>query len=119
MSASTYKAALVIIAASFTLFFAITVVPPLLQNFDLLGAITSGFVNPYASGYSTDVIMCWCVLAVWVIYEAKTHSVKHGWICLALGAVPGVAVGFPLYLLLRHRHFNPAATSTSQNPENA
>ena len=60
-----------------------------------------GFVNPYSSGYSSDVIACWLILMVWIVYEAKNKGVKHGWICILLGAVPGVAVGFALYLILR------------------
>jgi hypothetical protein len=112
MTNFTYKAALVFIAVSFTLFFAVTILPPLIENFDVFGAIAAGFVNPFASGYSTGVILCWCVLASWVFHEAKTHSTKHGWVCLVLGLVPGVVVGFSLYLILRHYHFTP-----STNPD--
>ncbi|WP_353254415.1 DUF2834 domain-containing protein [Salinisphaera sp. PC39] len=66
-----------------------------------MGAFAAGFVNPYASGYSTDVLFCWAILAAWVAYEAKKYSVRNGWVCLLLGIVPGVAVGFAMYLLLR------------------
>jgi hypothetical protein len=41
------------------------------------------------------------VLTTWVVYEAKTRPVKHGWIAPLLGLVPGVATGFAVYLLLR------------------
>jgi len=53
------------------------------------GAFSAGFVNPYSSGYSADVILCWVTLVIWVMYEAKVYSVKYGWICLVLGVVPG------------------------------
>lgn len=69
----------------------------------LIADFAAGFVNPYSSGYSADVILCWIALVIWVTYEAKVYSVRHGWICLVLGIVPGVAVGFPLYLVLRNR----------------
>ena len=75
------------------------VVPPLIEHPDIIGAFAAGFVNPYASGYSADVFCCWAILLIWVIYEAP--QVKYGWICLLLGIIPGVAVGFALYLLLR------------------
>ena len=78
-------------------------IPPLVANPDIWGAFAAGFVNPYSSGYSTDVLVCWFVLAVWVVYEAKAYSIRHGWICLLIGIVPGVAVGFALYLLLRSK----------------
>lgn len=98
------------IALVFSAIFAAVVIPALVQDGDIIGAFAAGFVNPYSSGYSSDVILCWVVLAVWIFYEAKTLGVKHGWICLALGAVPGVAVGFPLYLVLRNRQLgnNPS-----------
>lgn len=88
-------------AGVFTLAFIFLVIPALLQDFDIIGAFAAGFVNPFASGYSTDVIVCWAVLAIWVRFEAVRYSVRHGWVCLLLGIVPGVAVGFALYLVLR------------------
>ncbi len=88
----------------FALFFAVVVLPPLGADPDVLGAFAAGFVNPYAAGYATDAIMCWCVLATWVVYEAKTQGIRHGWIAVVLGLVPGVATGFAFYLLLRLRH---------------
>ncbi len=94
-----FRGSLIGIALFFLLFFAWIVVPPLLVNPDILGAFAGGFVNPYASGYSTDVICCWFILLVWVIYEYP--HVKYGWLCVLLGVVPGVAVGFALYLLMR------------------
>lgn len=97
-----FKLCMLAIALSFTLFFSAVVMPPLIANPDVFGALAAGFVNPYASGYSTDVILCWLVLAVWIFHEARRLRVKHGWICLVLAAFPGVAVGFPVYLLLRN-----------------
>ncbi|MEQ9544540.1 MAG: DUF2834 domain-containing protein [Marinobacter sp.] len=101
MSESIFKALLLLAALFFTVFFALVVVPPILENPDVWGAFAAGFVNPYSSGYSTDILVCWFILATWVVYEARTLSVRKGWVCLLLGIVPGVAVGFALYLLLR------------------
>ena len=101
MNEKLFKISLASIAVIFTIIFCVVVLPPLLQNPDIIAAFSAGFVNPYASGYSADVLLCWLVLAVWIVYEAKTLKVKHGWICLLLGMMPGVAVGFPLYLIVR------------------
>ena len=76
---------------------------------DLVGAFAAGFVNPYASGYSTDTLMCWAILSAWIIYERQRFGVRHGWWCIVLGVVPGVAVGFALYLLLRMRQVGKTA----------
>ncbi|MDD3446684.1 MAG: DUF2834 domain-containing protein, partial [Zavarzinia sp.] len=62
-----------------------------------------GFVNPFSTGYSLDVLTCWAVLAVWIIRDARVAGIRHGWIALVLGIVPGVAVGFAFYLWLRSR----------------
>lgn len=103
MSETLFRRLLIAAAFFFSVFFAIVVIPPLIANPDIWGAFAAGFVNPYSSGYSTDVLVCWFVLAVWVVYEAKSYSIRHGWICLLIGIVPGVAVGFALYLLLRNK----------------
>lgn len=110
MSESTFRATLFCAALFFTSFFAVVVVPPLVENPDILGAFAAGFVNPYSSGYSMDVFVCWAILAAWVVYEAKTYSVRKGWVCLLLGIVPGVAVGFAAYLLLRAKQIKVVAS---------
>ena len=111
MNDKSYKLALILVAICFSLVFCAVVAPPLIENPDVLGAFAAGFVNPYAAGYSSDVLFCWVVLAILVAYESKVLSVKHGWVCLALGIVPGVAVGFALYFLIRH----PQITQVSNN----
>ena len=103
MSDGVFRGLALALALGFTAVFCVVVVPPLLQDADVLGAFGAGFVNPYASGYSADVLFCWAILAVWVVHEATAHHVEHGWLCLLLGIVPGVAVGFGLYLVLRSR----------------
>jgi hypothetical protein len=102
MDEKFYKSVLVLVAVGFTVVFAIVVVPPLIQNPDIIGAFAAGFVNPYAAGYSSDVLFCWAALAAFVTYEARVLKVKYGWVCLLLGIVPGVAVGMALYFLVRH-----------------
>lgn len=90
------------IALGFTGVFSIVVVPPLIDHPDVMGAFAAGFVNPYAAGYASDVLFCWAALALWIVHEARSYSVRNGWICLLLGIVPGVAVGFALYLVVRN-----------------
>ena len=101
MSQILFKSAVIVAAAVFLLIFGIVVLPPALASGDIFGAFAAGFVNPYASGYASDAIACWVILAAWVAYEAKTLNIRHGWICVVLGIIPGVAVGFAAYLLLR------------------
>lgn len=82
--------------------------PMFIANPDLIGAVKAGFVNPYATGFSTDTICCWLVLAAWVVYEKFEKGIKHGWIALVIGLVPGVATGFALYLVMRMRQLPSA-----------
>ncbi len=106
MSIRTFEILVSLIAIGFVLFFSVSVIPALVASFDIIGAFAAGFVNPYASGYSVDVIACWLILFVWVLYEKSKHNIKYGWICLLVGIVPGVAVGFAAYLILRYRQLN-------------
>lgn len=111
MKQKVFEILCISIALMFSGIFAVVVIPALLNDGDIFAALLAGFVNPYSSGYSADVILCWITLLLWVIYDAKTHSIKNGWVCVLLGAAPGVAVGFPLYLVLRNRqlqHMNKA-----------
>lgn len=103
MTRSMFVALLILLGGGFALAFCLIVVPPLLADPDILDAFAAGFVNPYASGYALDAILCWGVLAVWVIYEARNDGIRHGWVALLLGIAPGVATGFAAYLLLRLR----------------
>jgi hypothetical protein len=98
------------LASLFFVFFCVVVVPPLIQNPDVVGALAAGFVNPDSSGYSADAIVCWFILAVWVVFEVQRYSVKGGLYCLLLGLVPGVAVGLAAYLFLRPRQVSEASS---------
>jgi len=106
LTRSRFQFTIIAAAGVFRLFFCAIVLPPVLVSGELAGAFAAGFVNPYASGYSSDVLACWVILAAWIAYEAKVHQIRHGWICALLGIIPGVAVGFALYLLLRMRQLN-------------
>ena len=103
MTVQIFRLSLLLLAAAFTITFLAICIPPFLENPDLVGAFTGGFVNPYATGYTLDIFATWGVLAVWVIYEARAKGIRHGWVALALGVVPGVAVGFACYLLVRQK----------------
>ena len=102
MTNKFFKICLLSAALLFTIIFCLLIIPAFIENPDVVVAFAAGFVNPFAAGYSTDVIFCWIILAVWVRYEASTLNIKYGWICLVLGVVPGVAVGFAVYLFIRH-----------------
>lgn len=102
MNENVFRVCPYLAAFLFTVIFCFLVIPPLIESRDVVGAFAAGFVNPFAAGYSKDVFFCWFVLSVWVWFEASTQSIKHGWVCLLIGVVPGVAVGFALYLLIRH-----------------
>ena len=103
MSTSVFERLVLTLGILFALAFMVIVVPPLVQSGDVIGAFAAGFVNPYSSGYSLDVILCALILFVWILYERKSRGIKHGWIAIPLSFVPGVATGFAVYLVLRSR----------------
>ncbi|MEM9571701.1 MAG: DUF2834 domain-containing protein [Pseudomonadota bacterium] len=103
MTQSIFERLVLTLGVLFALAFAIIVVPPLWASGDIFGAFAAGFVNPYASGYSLDVIICALILFVWIAYERQSRGIRHGWIAVPLCLVPGVATGFAVYLILRSR----------------
>lgn len=103
MSKVVFEGVVTVLGLGFMAVFAVIVVPPLLASGDVVGAAMAGFVNPFATGYSLDTIICGLILITWIIYERITLGVRHGWICIVLSLVPGVATGFALYLILRMR----------------
>lgn len=103
MTKRTFEFLVLAAGLGFAVAFVVIVVPPLLESGDIIGAFGAGFVNPYASGYSLDTILCGVILAIWVVYERSAHGVTHGWIVLPLILVPGVATAFALYLVIRSR----------------
>lgn len=98
-----YYATLAILGIGFAAFFFITMGPPFFENPNLIEACKAGFVNVYSSGFATDAILCWFVLATWIVYDKTKNGIKFGWIALLLGLVPGVATGFAFYLFTRSR----------------
>ena len=103
MTDTTFRASVALTGLAFLAIFVTVVVPPFLADPDVVGAFGAGFVNPYASGYSSDTILCWAILSLWILHERRMRGVKHGLWCIPLGVVPGVAVAFAAYLLLRAR----------------
>ncbi len=103
MSKSTFEFCVLMLGALFAACFCVIVVPPLLASGDVIGAFAAGFVNPYSTGYSIDAIICAFILMVWVIYERKQLGIRHGWIAIPLSFLPGVAVAFAVYLVIRSR----------------
>ena len=113
MNDNLFIAGMYLIAAAFTAAFCVLVLPPLAENPDIVGAFAAGFVNPYAAGYSTDVIMCWFALALLVVYDRSQQGIRNGHWYLLLGLVPGVAVGLALYLASRHKQLETPGNAPS------
>jgi hypothetical protein len=103
MTQRTFDSFVLAVAAVFLAIFVVVVLPAFVADPDVVGAFGAGFVNPYASGYSADTIACWVILSAWILHERGRYGVRHGLWCMPLGVVPGVAVAFALYLVLRLR----------------
>lgn len=103
MSKTLFEVLVIVAGGAFALLFFIIVVPPLLESGDVLGAFAAGFVNPYSTGYSLDVILCAVILFIWIFYERSALGVRYGWIAIPLSFAPGVATGFAVYLVIRSR----------------
>jgi len=109
MSKGVFAGLTILIGAAFAVAFATIVLPPLFASGDVPGAFAAGFVNPYASGYSLDTICCGLLLIVWMFYERRRYGIRHGWVVIPLSAIPGVAVAFAVYLILRMKQMPETA----------
>ena len=108
MTKTAFEASVALLGLVFAVAFCVIVVPPLLESGDIIGAFAAGFVNPYASGYSLDTILCGLILIAWVLYERSALGIRYGWIAIPLTFAPGVATAFGAYLLIRSRQLpNP------------
>lgn len=113
MTDSRFRVLVLTLAAVFAVFFTAVVLPALFDDPDVFSAYAAGFANPFAAGYSADVVVTWLILVAWVLRERRAHGVRGGWIAIVLGVVPGVAVGFAAYLLIRSRPTGvPAGVTT-------
>ncbi len=99
---------IIALAATFVVALAVVVVPTFVDdNLDLVHAFDQALINPYATGFATDLLFTYLILCAWVLYEANYRGVRHGWIAIVLGFLIGVAVGLTIYLLIRHREIGP------------
>jgi len=103
MNEQNFKRAIISSTVIFMLILLFYTLPAVIDTGDIVVATLAGFVNPIAAGYSTDVITCWFILSFWIWFESKQYGVKRGWICILSGIIPGVAFGFCLYLIIRHK----------------
>jgi Protein of unknown function DUF2834 len=106
MSKTIFEATVILLGTAFTIAFGVIVVPALLESGEIVGAFAAGFVNPFASGYSLDTILCAIILMVWVLYERSALGIRHGWIAIPLSLIPGVALAFAVYLVIRSRQLS-------------
>lgn len=115
MTRMAFETTIVLLGSAFAVFFFVTVLPPALASGDIAGAFAAGFVNPFAAGYSTDVIICAMILLAWAAYERSHLGIRHGWVVVPLSFMPGVAVAFAVYLLIRSRQLSRAASENASN----
>jgi hypothetical protein len=106
MARSLFEFLVGALGLAFAIAFSGIVLPPLFESGDIAGAFAAGFVNPYASGYSLDAIVCGLILWVWVAHERAALGVKYGWVVVPLAFAPGVATAFAAYLIIRSRQLD-------------
>ncbi|MBI1338738.1 DUF2834 domain-containing protein [bacterium] len=111
MSGVAFRYVVLGVGLVFAAFFFAYVLPPVLADGDIVGAFAAGFVNPFASGYSLDTILCGVILAIWIVHEQRSRKTHYAWACLPLIIAPGVATAFGLYLFLRSRTVPAGASS--------
>jgi len=70
------------------------------------GDLLSGFVpdlkaNPAARSITVDLFLFGLPVLIWMLAEARKHSIKWVWAYFLAGAVTAISVTFPLFLIAR------------------
>jgi hypothetical protein len=110
MPSTRFDWILVALAAACMAVLAVVFFLPFLgDGLDFVRAFDLALVNPYSSGFAVDVLFTYAILIVWVVHEARSGDVRHGWVAVVLGLLISVAVGLALYLLIRRRGIGPTS----------
>ncbi len=68
------------------------------------------FSTPAGAFFGMDVIVSSVVLWAFVSFEGRRAGIKHRWAPIAATLVVGVSLGLPLFLYMRQRHLDHAAS---------
>jgi hypothetical protein len=68
------------------------------------------FASPVSGFFSMDVIVSSVVLWVLVFVEGRRADVRQRWVPIAANLAVGVSLGLPLFLYMRERRLERAAT---------
>ncbi|MCA1561059.1 MAG: DUF2834 domain-containing protein [Acidobacteria bacterium] len=68
------------------------------------------FASPVSGFFGMDVIVSSVVLWVLVIVEGRRANVRQRWVPIAANLAVGVSLGLPLFLYMRERRLEHAAT---------
>ncbi|MFT6265144.1 MAG: hypothetical protein ACJAWS_001292 [Oleiphilaceae bacterium] len=112
MSETLSNRAIIISAGIFLAVFLFYTLPAAIDLNDFFASFAAVFVNPLATSYSVDVIAYGFILMFWILFEAKHHGIRYGWLCIILCVVPAVAVAFTTYLRLRQKQFSARSNQT-------
>ncbi len=69
----------------------------------LEAAMDSALGNPLSKGFLLDAIHSGISFLVWLIHEAKSLSMRHRWIYVALIFTTPLAFAVPAFLFMRER----------------
>jgi Terpene cyclase DEP1 len=84
-------------------------IPFLIEHgFDISLFVEQLFANRISSFFGIDVIVSVLVVITFIAWEGTRIKMKHLWVYFT-GTLLGVAVGLPLFLLMRQRHLEATA----------
>jgi hypothetical protein len=74
-----------------------------------LAFFREGYVSPATTSMTNDLGVVFVAFCAWVIGEARSAGMKHGWVYIPLAGFVALAVAFPLFLFQRSRALRRAA----------
>ena len=73
--------------------------------------ISEIFATAPASGFAADVLWATLVFWIWTYFDSKEHQLPRWWLAFLLGAMVGLSVALPIYLLMREQVFAARRTA--------
>lgn len=79
------------------------------ESFTFQKFFAAGMVSPLASSLTTDFIISFAALFVWMVIESRRLRIRYLWVYLVICFVVAWACAAPLFLFMRERRLRQAA----------
>jgi hypothetical protein len=81
------------------------------EGFDISGYFSLWTASTPSTQLLLDLAITGLAFLVWAAVEGPKLGIKRWWLCIPASLLVGLCFGFPLFLLMRERTLNAAASA--------